>query len=358
MKILFRHNKQEKWDHIKHTRYSGEAHLRDILFEDPDIIPIEDLSAGADLSQVKLMLKEVGLPGSGSTDLVGIGKNGNIIIIETKLATNPDAKRAVIGQILEYAAFMHKREVEWLDEIVRREKNGKGIMEHFEGEPDWDSEMFGEKLRENLQEGTFTLFIVVDEMNPDLEQTINYMNEVLGVRIYALELKYFQEKSGIEILVPNVHGGEKQVISKPPIKWTEASFFEYAKKQVDAATLQTLRKLYDFSKQLGNVDFGSGKSIGTFRVSLQYKGGNVRILYVSPVPSQTWFPFSVMIQKGVDEQLVLTYIRQLISLGFPFDEAKAITSQPTFDISILNDDEKFSAFEKYTLELKEKLRNQ
>jgi hypothetical protein len=353
MKILFRHNKQEKWAHITHTRYSREAHLRDILFEDPDIIPIEDLPEGTDLSQVKLMLKEVVLQGSGSTDLVGIDKNGNIIIIETKLATNPDAKRAVIGQILEYAAFMHKKELEWLDEIVRREKNGKGIMEHFEGEPDWDREAFEEKLQDNLQEGTFTLFIVVDEMNPDLKRTINYMNEVLGVRIYALELRYFKEESGIEILVPNVHGEEKQTII-----WDEERFFKWAKSQVDAPTWQTLRKLYDFSKQLGIVDFGKGKSIGTFRVSLQYRGENVRFLVLSPVPSQTWFPFSVMIHKGVDEQLVLTYIRQLISLGFPFDEAKAITSQPTFDVSILNDDEKFSAFKKYTLELKEKLRNQ
>ena len=355
MKILFRHNKQEKWVHIKHTRYSGEAHLRDILFEDPDIIPIEDLSAGADLSQVKLMLKEVVLQGSGSTDLVGIDKNGNIIIIETKLATNPDAKRAVIGQILEYAAFMHKKELEWLDNIARKQKNGKGIMEHFEGEPDWDREAFEERLQENLQEGAFTLFIVVDKMNPDLKRIINYMNEVLGVRIYALELRYFKEKSGIEVLVPNVHGEKKP----PPMNiWDEESFFKWAKSQVDASTWQTLRKLYDFSKQLGMVDFGKGKSIGTFKVSLQYKGGNVRILYVSPVPSQTWFPFSVMIHKGMDEQLVLTYIRQLISLGFPFDETKAIKSQPTFDVSILNDDEKFSAFKKYTLELKEKLRNQ
>jgi len=101
------------------------------------------------------MLKEVGLPGSGNTDLVGIDKNGNIFIIETKLATNPEAKRTVIGQILEYAAFLHEREVDWLDAVVRTEKNGVGITQHFEKEPDWDKEEFEQKLRDNLQEGTF-----------------------------------------------------------------------------------------------------------------------------------------------------------------------------------------------------------
>jgi len=51
----------------------------------------------ADLASIKLMLKEVGLPGAGSTDLVGIDVKGNIYIIETKLAKNPEAKRQVIG---------------------------------------------------------------------------------------------------------------------------------------------------------------------------------------------------------------------------------------------------------------------
>lgn len=358
MKILFRHNKNEKWEHLNHTGYSGEAHLRDILFEDPDIIPIEDVSSGAELSQIRLILKEVGLPGSGSTDLVGIDKNGNIFIIETKLATNPEAKRAVIGQILEYAAFLHKREIDWLDDIVKREKNGVSITQHFEKELDWDEEEFEQKLRDNLQEGTFTLFIVVDEMNPDLKRTINYMNDVLRVRIYALELRYFKEKAGIEILVPNVYGEEKRVISKPPIPWTPERFFEDAENRVDDETQRTLRKLYDFSYRLGSVDFGSGRTIGTFRVSLPYKGELIRFFVVSPHRAWNWFAFDLMLKKGVDKPLILDYMRQLMSLGFQFDEAKVTEVGVPFDVTILNDEEKFSAFEKYTFELKEKLLKQ
>jgi len=356
VKILFRHSKHEKWEHLNHTGYSGETHLRDILYEDPDILPIEDISfSSTKLSRIKLMLKEVGLPGSGSTDLVGIDKSGNIFIIETKLATNPEAKRAVIGQILEYAAFLHGRELDWLDAIVRKERNGVGIMEHFEKEPDWDKEEFEQNLRDSLQEGSFILFIVVDEMNPDLKRTINYMNDVLGVRIYALELRYFKDKSGMEILVPNVYGGEKR--PQPPRIWDEKSFFEEARNIVDEETQRTLRKLYDLSKRLGSVDFGSGRTIPTFKVSLPYKGKLVRFFVASPHLAWNWFAFNSMLQKGIDKQVILDYVSQLTSLGFQFD-AKAIEGNPPFDLTKLNDEEKFSAFEKYTLELKEKLQKQ
>jgi hypothetical protein len=359
MKILFRHPRGEKWEHLSHTNYTEETKLRDILHQDPNIIPVEDVSSDTELSPIKLMLKEVGLPGSGSTDLVGIDKNGNIFILETKLATNPEAKRTVIGQILEYAAFLHKRELDWLDATVRKEKNGIGIAQYFEQEPEWDKETFEQKLQDNLNQGTFKLFIVVDEMNPELQRTINYLNNVLRVDIYALELRYFKEKAGIEILVPNVHGRKKQVTSAPPApQWTEARFLEDAKIKVDEETQRTLRKLYDFSRILGNVDFGSGRTIGTFRVRLPHKAESINLYVISSRGRRSWFGFKSMVQKGVDKALILEYVKQLKSLGFPFDETKHVEAYPEFDVAILNDEEKLSAFEKHTIELKEKLQKQ
>jgi hypothetical protein len=360
MKILIRTNQKERWERLNHTEYSGEAHLQDILYHDPDLIPIEDVPSQTDLSSIRLMLKEVGLPGSGNTDLIGVDKNGNIFIIETKLARNPEAKRQVIGQILEYAAFLHEKGIDWLDDVVRKQKEGVSIAEYFEelNEPNWDKEEFERNLRDSLNEGTFKLFIAVDEMNADLQRIINYMNNVLHVDIYALELRHFGDKTGMEILVPNVHGGKKPVISRPPPLWTEARFFEYTKSRVDDETEQTLRKLYDLSKRLGSVDFGSGKTIGTFGVSLQYKGELIRFFIVSPDRTWSWFSFNTMLQKGVDKSLILAYIRQLTPLGFQFEEAKIMKGGTYFDVTILNDEQKYLAFEKYSIELKETLQKQ
>jgi hypothetical protein len=321
------------------------------------VIPIEDIQSDTELSPKMLMLKEVGLPGSDSsraTDLVGIDKKGNVCIIETKLAINSQAKREVIGQILEYAAFLYEKGIDWLNDVAKRQR-GISIVQYFEKDLDWDKESFEQNLRDSLNEGKFKLFIAIDEMNDELQTIISYMKNILDVEIYALEFRYFKEKAGLEILVPDVHGGKKGVISHPLPLWTERKFFDDAEKKVDAETLQTLQKLYDFSKQLGMVDFGSGRTTGTFRVSLTYKGEPVRFYVISPARSWNWFAFKSMSQKGIDKTLVLAYVRQLKSLGFPFDEAKHVEADAGFDVAILNDEEKLSAFEKYTIEFKDKL---
>lgn len=125
VKVLVRKQKEKGWISLPSEGYSGEAQLQEILFRDPDIVPVEDISSDTELSPIKLMLKEVGLPGSGATDLVGIDKNGNIYIIETKLARNPEVRRQVIGQILEYAAFLHEKGLDWLDDVVKKQKKGQ-----------------------------------------------------------------------------------------------------------------------------------------------------------------------------------------------------------------------------------------
>src|SRR5258708_8000931 len=47
--------------------------------------------------------KEVTVPDVGSIDVLLISSSGRIGVVETKLAYNPDARRKVVAQILEYA---------------------------------------------------------------------------------------------------------------------------------------------------------------------------------------------------------------------------------------------------------------
>jgi RecB family endonuclease NucS len=66
-----------------------------MLYESPELIPtkVED--------QAVIFTREAGLPGSGFTDLVGVDAQGNVLIVETKLARNGEIRRKVIGQVLE-----------------------------------------------------------------------------------------------------------------------------------------------------------------------------------------------------------------------------------------------------------------
>ena len=356
MRILIRRQGVKEWNSLSYRGFTEEADLQKILFKDPDIIPVEDLS-DASLAPIRLMLKEVGLPGAGSTDLVGIDVKGNIYIIEDKLAKNPEAKRQVIGQILEYAAFMHEKGLDWLDSAVKKQK-GVGLSEYFEqlDDPNWNKETFEQNILDNLDSGKFKLFIVVDEMNPDLQRIINYMRNVLKVEIYALELKYFKDTTGMEILVPTVHGG-KRPSPPPPHIWTWKRFQEDAKKRIDEDTLETMNQIYEFSRQVGRVDFGSGKVYGTFKLFLPYKDGEFDLYVVRSDAKGSWFGFKTMLQKGVKKELIREFIENLKSLGFPLDENKHVERYPQFDLTILNEKEKLSKFKQYVKELKEKLQS-
>jgi hypothetical protein len=44
---------------------------------------------------------------SGSADLLAVEPNGRLVVIEVKLANNAEARRAVVAQVLTYAAYLH-----------------------------------------------------------------------------------------------------------------------------------------------------------------------------------------------------------------------------------------------------------
>ena len=118
MHIAIRVNKTAGWQFVEGTPYPDEAFLRDRLYEEPQLIPAREI--GLDPEAAVVTLREVGLPGAGSSDVVLIDSDGKIVIVECKLASNPEKKRAVIGQVLDYASSLAGLSYDDLDERVRR----------------------------------------------------------------------------------------------------------------------------------------------------------------------------------------------------------------------------------------------
>ena len=102
MRILIRDNETKEWKFAESVRAKAEAELQKLLAESPSLIPVSEIREG--VSPLVFAICEFGLPGSGNTDILAFSADGDISIIECKLATNPESKRKVMGQILEYAA--------------------------------------------------------------------------------------------------------------------------------------------------------------------------------------------------------------------------------------------------------------
>ena len=84
----------------------NEKWLQNLLFENPTILPFSDLEPTFDRSIP--IVRELGTE-AGPVDLIYMNSKGYITIVETKLWRNPDARRSVVAQIIDYA----KEIAEW-----------------------------------------------------------------------------------------------------------------------------------------------------------------------------------------------------------------------------------------------------
>jgi hypothetical protein len=68
MKILIRDQTTKKWEPIDSADYSAEHKLQKLLAETPSLIPIIEIRENS--SPLVAAVQEVGLPGSGTTDII------------------------------------------------------------------------------------------------------------------------------------------------------------------------------------------------------------------------------------------------------------------------------------------------
>jgi len=212
VEILIRKRDDRGWRKVAERKFDNEAVLQHILYESPEVIPIEKL--GEKLLKPKVFIKEAGLPGSGYSDLIGIDEEGSITIIECKLAVNTDIRRKVIGQLLEYAAYLWHMQHELFDGICcKAEKWGDkhlvDVMRHKIGDTleSWSQEDFTVGVASNLEKGSFRLIIAVDAINEELNRIVDFMNSrgKDAPQIYVLQMRHFPTDD-LEILVPEVVG--------------------------------------------------------------------------------------------------------------------------------------------------------
>ena len=270
MKILIRNGKHTKWEPVDVAGYVIEAELQKLLAESPSIITIDEVREGA--SPLVVAVREFGLPGSGNTDILAFNSQGDIVVVECKLAANQEIKRRVIAQVLEYGAYLWKMSYDELNKRIfsRTQKNLAELVGEAAEDPEWDEEAFRSAVGTNLSRGSFVLVIAVDEMNEELNRTMRYLN-TCGNPEFAftvLEMRRYHRDT-TEILVPHLHGAVTQAqIKKDQAKrkrWTEQEFFDKSEAELSPDVNTIIKKLYDWSRLTADrVWFGNGLEKGSF----------------------------------------------------------------------------------------------
>ena len=195
-------NDGSTWRVLEPARYENEEELHDRVEEAPQLLP---LSGSPRLTVVG---REVAC-GPGSADLVAVERDGRPVIIEVKLQRNPEARRAVVAQILSYASYLRGITVADFDGLLRSHLAKRGasrVVELVEREDQTgllDSEAFETSLGQHLETGSFRLVLVLDSVPSDLVQLVGYLEAISGAQIVVDLISVSAYRVGAtQLLVP------------------------------------------------------------------------------------------------------------------------------------------------------------
>ena len=199
---------------------SLEGGLQELIEQYPQIIPGRQITPGSnDPPRFCLLCREMPV-GSWSLDFLLVDHHGVPTLVEAKLVENPESRRAVIGQIIEYAANAAEA---WSDGKLREKasaywsKRGKNIEEIISEfiVDEISADSFWELVENNLAQGKIRLIITSDELRPEIRKMIEFLNsETKTLEILGLEVKCYGESDHSFVIVPSIVGQSQAIADK------------------------------------------------------------------------------------------------------------------------------------------------
>lgn len=204
--------------------FDNESLLQDILEKFPEFVALEDLGVSEPFVVIG---REVATP-AGYIDVLCIDGEGVLTVIETKLARNPQIRREVVGQVLEYVAQLSKWKAQDVIQVANQyfqsssDTGGTGgatltdlLKSTSEPEEMLSPGDVYERIENNLRKGRIKVVIASDAIPETLKDTVNFINSFSNFDIYVLQVQLFK-KDDLEIYAPAIFGfarkagGERQ----------------------------------------------------------------------------------------------------------------------------------------------------
>jgi len=237
-----------------------EGWLQDLLERHPELLPVEDIEPA--FAPLIAIGREVGTP-VGPIDNLFINPDGYVTLVETKLWRNPEARRQVVGQIMDYAKEVSLWDYEQLDGHIRaaarqRRKQDAGPFEMAKASSaaaDLDEAQFVDRVTRNLRRGRLLLIIAGDGIRESVEAMAEYLQQTpqLQFTLALVELLTYELSPGSAALlvVPQVVARTRE-ITRAVVR-VEGTGIESVHIDVDASTLAP-RETYQRST-LAEEDF-------------------------------------------------------------------------------------------------------
>lgn len=184
-----------QWTSPADSGYASEDQLQAMITEFPELLP----GVSADSYVCREFVTD-----SGPIDnLIINSKDGSLTLVECKLAKNPEVRRKILGQIIDYAASLSSLN---FDEFHKRWRERGGVDLTSTETPKGPLSL---AVTANLESARFTLLLAVDEINDPLKQMVVYINEKTDSTTRVALIELARHMTGdVEILIPQTFGYE------------------------------------------------------------------------------------------------------------------------------------------------------
>jgi len=328
-----------------------EGWLQDLIENNPEVLPV------AEIEPVFAPLVSIGREvetSVGYIDNLFLSPQGYLTIVETKLWRNPEARRQVVGQIIDYATDVSQWTYEQLENHVReynKQYRGceRGIIDSIKLIEDIDEaeeQVIVDTISRNLQYGKFLLLVVGDGIRESVEAMADFLQQTpqLHFTLALVELQVYELKERTKRLlvipqiiartkeitravvrveakeIQSIHvevdteirapGGKKPPPRRPPI--TEEAFFDVLGNHVQPEDVRFARKLkQDMEKRGCQIEWKQSSFV--VKMSDPGESGQRLSLLVVPKDGQTYIrgEFRNQLRSvGIPEQIAIDYSRE------------------------------------------------
>lgn len=284
------------WFEPQKIGYALESELQEILANHPELIP----GVSSEAKACREFQSEV-----GPADIVVVDAGGEVTLVECKLASNPQIRREIVGQMFDYASRLWKMDV---DEFAQRWRDRSST-------PLWDENTetattLKESLALNLTQGNFRIVLAVDAINAQLRLMVEYLNMMAGPGTSIVAVEYARRRHGeLELLLPHVFGEELANAKSTPenrqtTRW-EASSIRSWLLESDRQSLEAFDELINsaLKSELPFLGSRSKYPAGTIPIfdSMGTRLGTVSIFYFSVQGLSLEFNFKPLSQLPLEE---------------------------------------------------------
>jgi len=342
----------------KRERMYAEAWLQELLRKHPGILPT------AEIELVFYPLIPIGrevVTETGAIDNLFISHRGYLVLVETKLWRNPEAKREVVAQAIDYGSSVSKWNYSRLNEVARAytksyEDTQLDLLDWVErqyGPVEGGQHFFEETAAKNLRLGRFLTLIVGDRIRQSVVEMLNYVNRYphLATDVALVELRCYrwkQEQDWPLLVIPSIiartevversiiqvtvqqegmyqvdvrqEGAEDKAGARKRVTLTEEAFWELLIEQAPGK-YEAIRNLIDRYRGRDSITIDPTESSIVVRLDIQDTGQQASIFFVNKWAQLSIWPGTIanqLAKAGLDRGLVESYdarMRGILKMG-------------------------------------------